>query len=901
MLKFSTIARLACVLLALMFSGCAQQKPARVTATVTGAALEALPLGRLPQSVTPISYSMQLDTDPNLAVFSGGVQIEISLSEAKQQFWIHGQGLRVSRVLVKTGVQEIVGSYAQKDESGVALLSFARVIPAGSATLLMEYSADYSPKLDGLYKVTDAGRNYLFTQFESIFARQMFPGFDEPGFKTPFSIQISIPKHMRAIGNTPISTETLMGDHKQIQFQTTKKLPTYLLALAIGELDIVEFTDIPANEIRKEPLALRGVATFGKGAKMQYALSNTAPILLALEQYFGSPYPYEKLDIIAVPDFNSGAMENAGAITYRETLLLMNDDAPMFQKVAYTGTHTHELAHQWFGNLVTPVWWDDIWLNEAFATWMASKIAGRAQPTFNFQNRTQSGAFDAMDVDAFASARQIRNPVGSRDEIIGAFDSITYRKGGGVLAMFESYLGEDRFQAGVRLHMQRFAHGNATASDFLRSLSDAAQDPNISASFESFLNQSGVPSLAFNFACDANSVRINAVQTRYTPLGLPDASAQRWQIPLCVLYPTILDGKSITQTSCELVTEQRDSWNLQQANCPAWILPNANGAAYARFTLPAPQFALLAQQDLPPASLLSLHDSMAAALYSGTLDSKTYLTATEKLAANADANVAIAPMLALRQVLQYGNAIDKARIRSKILPIYLKRLALIGLNGDSTTDKDAPAATAELRLKIAEFAVLYAQDTATTQQFAELGSEYLGLAPAGGKTLPVQLRGVALAASIRVLGMRAQTALKDKIRNASDAVFRGQALSALGSAAGSTTNRELQKDALAFSLDASLRVNELLSIANQMSTLPAAKTEVWAWLSEQTAQLIDKMPEKSHSRILDLAGGLCSNADAALFRAHFEPQLEKFVNGSRTFALVNERIARCSAVRAYLQ
>ncbi len=901
MLKFSTITRLACASLVLMFSGCAQQQSARVTSTLTGAALEALPLGRLPQSVTPKSYSIQLDADPNLAVFSGKVQIEISLSEAKQQFWIHGQGLRVTRVLIKTGTQEIAGNYAQKEESGVALLSFASVIPAGAATLMIDYSADYSPKLDGLYKVTDAGRNYLFTQFESIFARQMFPGFDEPGFKTPFSIQISIPKHMRAIGNTPISAETVILDRKQIQFQTTKKLPTYLLALAVGELDIVEFADIPANEIRTQPLALRGVATFGKGGKMQYALSNTAPILLALERYFGSPYPYEKLDIIAVPDFNSGAMENAGAITYRETLLLMNDDAPMFQKVAYTGTHTHELAHQWFGNLVTPVWWDDIWLNEAFATWMASKIAGRAQPTFNFQNRTQSGAFDAMDVDAFASARQIRNPVDNRDEIIGAFDSITYRKGGGVLAMFENYLGEDRFQAGVRLHMQRFAHGNATATDFLRSLSDAAQDPNIAVSFESFLNQSGVPSLAFSFACDAKGVRINAVQTRYTPLGLPDASPQRWQIPLCVLYPSILDGKSSTRTSCELVTEARGSWTLQQANCPAWILPNANGASYARFTLPAAQFALIAQQDLPAASMLSLHDSMAAALYSGTLDSKNCLNAVEKLAANADANVATAPMLALRQVLQYGNAVDATRIKSKILPIYLKRLAAIGLLGDSEADKEAPAATAELRLKIVEFAVLYAQDSATTNQLAELGSSYLGLSPATTKVLPVQLRGIALAASLRVLGMPAQRALKDKIRSSSDAVFRGQALSAMGSAAGSAANSELQKDALAFSFDPSLRVSEVLNIANQMSTLPAAKTEVWAWLSTQTAVLVEKMPEKSHARVLDLAGGLCSSADAALFRAHFEPQLEKFVNGPRTFALVNERIARCTAVRAYLQ
>jgi len=202
---------------------------------------------------------------------------------------------------------------------------------------------------------------------------------------------------------------------------------------------------------------LRAIAAKGEGENLEFALNGTEPILTALEEYFGTPYPYEKLDLIAAPEYAFGAMENPGAIVYREYLLLLDENSPLSQKRAYDRVHSHELAHQWFGNLVTPVWWEDIWLNEAFATWMGNKAIDIAYPDANYDRVTLNASLGAMNIDTLSTTRKVREPLARSENVMDQFDGITYRKGGGVLSMFESYLGEEAFQKGVRLHMDRYA------------------------------------------------------------------------------------------------------------------------------------------------------------------------------------------------------------------------------------------------------------------------------------------------------------------------------------------------------------------------------------------------------------------------------------------------------------
>ena len=220
---------------------------------------------------------------------------------------------------------------------------------------------------------------------------------------------------------------------------------------------------------------------------------NTAGILEAIEGYFGIPYPYEKLDIIAAPDYAFGAMENPGAIVYREYLMLMDESSALSQKRAYASVHSHEIAHQWFGNLVTPVWWEDIWLNEAFATWMGNKGITLWKPDGDFGRNTLKASLGAMNIDTLSTTRKVREPLERSENVMDQFDGITYRKGGGVLDMFESYLSEEKFQAGVRLHMKRYADDVATGDDFFQSIADGSGNPDVVNAMKSFVDQPGLP------------------------------------------------------------------------------------------------------------------------------------------------------------------------------------------------------------------------------------------------------------------------------------------------------------------------------------------------------------------------------------------------------------------------
>ncbi len=852
------------------------------------------PVGRLPQTVQPTHYKIALQLDPNIDTFSGDVEITATLAKAQDFIWLHGNALDVSQVSVSTIEGDLVGSYQQMDSSGVALLQFPAELAAGEITLRLRYSAHYSSKLDGIYKVMDAGKPYLFTQFESIFARQMFPGFDEPGFKTPFDVSLKIPADMRAIFNTREAKDGIVrdGDMQWITFQTTKKLPTYLLAVVVGELDIVEHAAIPASAIRANPIPFRGVATAGKGKLMTYALDNTAPIVQKLEEYFATPYPFEKLDIIAVPDFAAGAMENAGAITYREQLMLMKPDAPISQKVAYTSTHAHELAHQWFGDLVTPQWWDDIWLNEAFATWMAAKISADVQPSFNFQGRIQTGAIGAMDLDSFKNARQIRNDVTDKNGIIGAFDSITYRKGGGVLAMFESYLGADKFREGVRLHLRRHAFGNANAKDFLQALSDASKNAAIVPAFESFLTQNGVPKLSVALQCNKGKAMLAIQQSRFQTFGAHEDNAQLWTVPLCFRFN---DGKEV-KTQCALLDSAKSEIAINSKRCPTWVLPNANGGGYFRFELETSNWTQLLKntKSLSDAEILALQDALTAGVYSGAISSDVYLERVAKIIQTGSSDAIVASLGTSRFVFDYMME-RSAKTSKRAAALYARPVKLLGLDANTTLDKSAPAATAEQRLRVLEFVAQTGRDQALRKALSARGSTFLGLDGKAAQPSAVKpdLLELALAVTLQEHGAPAVAALKAQLLASNDAIFRGQALRALGWVQDVKAAGELRD----FSLDPSLRGNEVMLILNTQANQVATSDALWFWLQNNFDKVVARLGEKSQAQVLELAATRCDAEGEKSVQSFFAPKANNIINGPRGFAIVLEKIARCRALR----
>uniref|UniRef100_A0A8J7VS16 Aminopeptidase N n=1 Tax=Coralloluteibacterium stylophorae TaxID=1776034 RepID=A0A8J7VS16_9GAMM len=609
-----------------------------------------VPTGRLPRSVEPSHRTLELRIDPETARMQGRAGMDVDVERPTERLWLHGRDLDIARAaIVVEGGERLPLKVEQVHVSGVLALTAPTEIPAGRARIEIEYAAPYG-QLQGAYKVRPDSNDYVVTQMEPLGARNAFPGFDEPSFKTPWDISLVVPQDQVAVANTrQVAEEDAGGGFKRLRFARTEALPSYLIAFAVGPWDVVDAPDLPPNAVREVPLPLRGIAAEGRGGELDYALAHTGAIVDALETYFDIPYPFDKLDILAAPDFWAGAMENAGLIVYRDSLLLLDEDSGTRQKQAYWGVHAHELAHQWFGNLVTMPWWNDLWLNEAFATWMGNKIVGQLQPGFHTDRGLLEGAYGAMAADSLASTRRIGEPVHDFTDVSAAFDGITYQKGGAVLAMFERFIGEDAFRQGVRDYLRAHARGNATAQDLIAAVAARSDDPaRVRAAFAGYIDQPGVPLLKAALDCDDPAApALQVEQSRFLPLGSRAQGGQQWGIPVCVRT----DGAGPT---CQLVSEARARIALPGGRCPAFVMPNAGANGYYRFDLAADDRAALAANfdRLDPREQRAFADSLDAAYQTGTLDTAGFLAAAAPLAGAEARQTVTAPFARIEWILE---------------------------------------------------------------------------------------------------------------------------------------------------------------------------------------------------------------------------------------------------------
>lgn len=877
--------------------GCGGPKP-QVTPPIQAAVpapdpdAEIVRSGRLPVDTFPLAYRVELELDPDKPGYAGSVVIDVQLDRPRESIWLHSRGARVGAVSVaREQAEPLTGKLEQVGDSGLSAVRLQQPVGPGRVRITLPFAADFGARLTGVYKAQAAGVPYVFTQFEPISAREAFPCFDEPRFKTPYDMVLRVPKELAVVANTrELSSKELDSGLREVQFATTEKLPSYLVAFAVGPFDVIGSASLGRHVVRDKELALRGFAARGRGSELTFALRETPPLVVWLENYFGIAYPYDKLDLIAVPDFGAGAMENAGAITFRDTYLLVSEDAPEQQKRTLGYVNAHELAHQWFGNLVTMPWWDDIWLNEAFATWMGTRAIQGVHPEYEPELGALSSTHGAMEVDSRTSARKIRQPIESDHDIENAFDAITYSKGAAVLSMFERYLGGDEFQAGLRRYMERFRFGNATARDLVRTLAEVSQEGALETAFFSFLEQPGVPQLQVKLDCSSTPAALEIEQSRYVPLGTSAQTQSLWQVPFCARF----GYREGIREQCALLSEEKTRLPLDGKSCPQWVMPNAGAQGYYRWALADDALdALVARRsDLSTPEQMSLASNVAAALRAGSIDAARALDAQSALAASPKRHVmesALKTHWLARELLDDASLpAFRASIAKMLRPAYV-RLGLLPRPGAQVSGDEKLARASVLR---ALFGL--AEDPVVTRELIKLGTPLLTRAEAtrGGAKLPSELVELALTAALRSGGADAFDQAETQLAAATDGITRSRLLTAMAY----VRDPVLGERALMLGLDARLRTNErLIPLFGQLAQ-PETRERAFAWLRAHYDALSAQLGAHGGNDVISATGAFCSEDKAREVEAFFGPKSPHIAGGPRELLMTLESIRSCAAL-----
>ncbi len=559
---------------------------------------------RLPEDAVPSHYALTLTPDLKAATFTGAEKIDVAIPKPTQTITLNAAEIAFQQVTVTAGGATQTATVALDTEKQQAIFTFPRAVPAGPATLEIRYTGILNNELRGFYLSKTARRNYAVTQFESTDARRAFPGFDEPALKATFDVTLVVDSGDMAISNSPIVSDTPgpdAGKHTLV-FSTTPKMSTYLVAFLVG--------DFACKTGSADGVAIRACATPDKVEMTSYALDVAEFTLHYYNNYFGIPYPLKKLDLLAIPDFEAGAMENFGAITYRETAMLIDPKtAPLYSKEQVALTVTHEMAHQWFGDLVTMDWWNNIWLNEGFASWMENKPVEAMHPEWNIPLMVAADGQGTLDLDAQPTTRSILAPLANTpDEINELFDGISYGKAGAVLLMVENYLGEETFRQGVHNYLAAHEFGNATAEDFWNAQTATSHKP-VDKIMESLVKQPGEPLVSFGAPADG---KVSVSQKRFflSPSAKTDEK-QQWTVPVCFDAGAAQDCQVLGPGAKSLPTPAAGLFHA-----------NAEGKGYYRSAYePAQLKALVAavETGLQPAERISLAGDEWAQARSGKL------------------------------------------------------------------------------------------------------------------------------------------------------------------------------------------------------------------------------------------------------------------------------------------
>ena len=598
---------------------------------------------RLPTTVRPQRYELAFEPDLDAFTFSGRETVTIHVDEPTSVVQLHAAELSIASasVVLPGGETLPATSVDIEPEAERATISFPRPLPKGEAALSLTFTGELNDQMRGFYRSqyegADGTKRYLAcTQFEATDARRAFPCWDEPSIKAEFDVTMIVSGSAVAISNMPQSAERpLPGDRREVIFERTPRMSTYLLAFVVGDLACVQDTADSGTLVRVW-------TTRGKEEQGRFALEHSLKILAYMDDYFGIPYPLPKLDHIAVPDFAAGAMENWGAITYRETALLFdreNSSAQARQRILEVVAH--EMAHMWFGDLVTMEWWDDLWLNESFASWMGDKAVDHLYP--QWQMWTQFVSHDtnaALGLDGLRNSHPIEAKVNDPAEIRELFDAISYSKGGSVLRMLEDFLGAETFRKGLHRYLAAHEYANARTEHLWSALSEASDRP-VTQIMDSWVKQVGYPVLDARFTRTAETTTVELQQARFLYdhlLGDGEADTTVWQVPVGVRQQGAAEREAILMEGDSAAMALTSS-----GMAPAWIKVNAGQTGFFRVRYSDEEWDLLreavASLSLPPIDRIGLQNDAYALMRAGHLSAVVFLSMAQAFVNETDATV----------------------------------------------------------------------------------------------------------------------------------------------------------------------------------------------------------------------------------------------------------------------
>jgi alanyl aminopeptidase len=847
---------------------------------------------RLPQWVEPTGYELDLSIDPTEERFSGHVAIELELAKKTGEIHMHGgEKLQYDKIWVEKSGEKIDGVVFQGENDGITV-SLGREIGTGEATLHLKYNAPLDETPNGLYRVQEDQHWYAFTQFEPLEARTAFPSFDEPRFKTRYDVTVTVPRGMQAFTNTPDTSKKTGEQETVYEFAESKPMPTYLVAFAVGDFDVVK---APATAMGDVPFRI--ITTKGKADLAAYALEKSPPILAYQEAYFEIDMPYKKLDFVAVPNFRAGAMENIGLVTYRESLLLLDaEGATARDKYSCQSVIAHELAHMWFGNYVTPAWWNDLWLNESFATWMATKTLEEVAPELEADVDAVRSAMGVMSADALEKARAIRQPIETPGDIYNAFDGITYSKGAAVLRMVESWVGEESFQEGVYQYLQTNAHDTGTTKELLSAL-DESTGESVSKVMRTFIDQPGTPLVDVDYTCGDGKMTLEMSQKRYLPAGSAADADVTWNVPVCVRYG--YEGGA--GRSCLLLEKAEQTFEEAVDQCPTWVYPNDEERGYYHWNMPEQKLsALLAEHrgQLRLREKVALLSHLSALTEAQVLSYRTYLDAVYAMKTETHRAIVSKVVDTLfgvedRVIVRPVEGLDQAVLEEAFVNWVrdVNRPDATRLGFESSPDEAAGAKL--LRPKVIRAAAVLGAH----EEFRKRANEVVAAYFEDPKKVDVERLGLALDIAAPFADEAMWQKIRDGIAQAPTPSKRVELIGALGR----FRDKELVRKSLEAYFSDDIRSQDTWTLIGPTLGEVTTAEVTWAWFTENFDKIVEKVGKRSAGRLPWMGAAFCSEERRDEVAEFWKPHVDKFPGTQRNLDKTLESIERCYRFQAYAQ